>query len=195
MKTPASKSGVAAPEPSDEALFQGVLSGDQEAVQALFDRYREGLVSHAARVLPSRDLAQDVVQEVFLKLLESPPARLQNRSLGPWLFRVARNLSLDRQRHGKFEIPAGGEGDLPSPPAGTGPLDPLSTLMRHSDAEHLRRLCEELPPELRRLVEGRMEQGLSFQQLADREGIPLGTALWRVHHALDILRRKWMAES
>lgn len=195
MKTPASKSGDNAPTPSDESLLQGVLSGDQDAAQTLFDRYREGLVSHAARFLPSRDLAEDVAQEVFLKLLETPPAHLKDGSLGPWLYRVARNLSLDRQRHGKFEIAAGGESDLPSPPVETGPLDPLATLMQHSDAERMRRLREELPPELRRLVEGRIEQGLSFQQLADREGIPLGTALWRVHHALDILRRKWLSES
>ena len=184
-------------EPGDALLLKGARDGDDRAAQRLFDRYQRTLVDAASRYLPSRDLAQDVAQEVFLKLLESPPSRLSGGTLRPWLLRVARNLSLDRVRRGKFEIPVGESGEYASAhqPADGAGVDPLSTAMRSSDAERIRHLRSQLPQELQRLLEARFEQGLSFQQIALREGIPLGTALWRLHHAFKRLRQKWSAEN
>ncbi|MGN0867401.1 MAG: RNA polymerase sigma factor [Oligosphaeraceae bacterium] len=186
-----------APEPSDETLLQGVLAGDPQAAQLLFDRYQPRLVEKGCAYLPSRDLAQDVAQEVFLKLLESPPRELADGSLRPWLLRVTRNLALDRARRGRHEIASGGGGDLemsPYAPQGHEP-DPLAALMRSNDAERIRSLWGQLPPELQRVLEARFERGLSFQEIALQEGIPLGTALWRGHHAFKLLRQKWSAES
>ena len=184
--------------PSDQELLQRLSAGDQEAVQILVERYQSRLMDYSARYLPSPDLAKDIAQEVFLKLLDAPPARLQNGVLGPWLFRVARNRAIDVSRRGKFEISAGASSDLPvseeEAPASVGG-DPLQTLMASNDAEQLRRLCGQLPEDLRRVVEDRIDSNLSFQEIADKEGIPLGTALWRVHRAFEILRRRWLEES
>ncbi len=186
-----------ASEPSDQSLLQGFLAGESQAAQLLFERYQPRLVEKGCAYLPSRDLAQDVAQEVFLKLLESPPRELSGGSLRPWLLRVTRNLALDRARRGRHEIASGGGGDLemsPYAPPGQEP-DPLTTLMRSNDAERIRKLWKQLPPDLQRVLEERFEQGLSFQEIALRESIPLGTALWRVHHAFKLLRQKWSAES
>jgi len=184
--------------PSDQELLQRLVAGDQDAVQTLVERYQTALVEYAARYLPSPDLAKDVAQEVFLKLLDVPPSHLQNGVLGPWLFRVARNLAIDAARHGKFEIASGAPTDLPvadtDVPASVA-SDPLHTLMASSDAEQLRRLCNQLPAELKAVVEDRMDGNLSFQEIAEKEHIPLGTALWRVHHAFEILRHKWLEEA
>ncbi len=197
MQSPDSQFKDPAPAPSDEALLQGVLAGDPQAAQLLFERYQPRLVEKGCAYLPSRDLAQDVAQEVFLKLLESPPRELAGGSLRPWLLRVTRNLALDRARRGRHEIASGGGGDLemsPYAPPGHEP-DPLAALMRSNDAERIRSLRAQLPQELQRVLEGRFERGLSFQEIAQKEGIPLGTALWRVHHACKLLRQKWSAES
>lgn len=67
--------------------------------------------------------------------------------------------------------------------------------MASSDGERLRKLRDELPEDLRVVIEDRIDHNLSFQQIADKEGIPLGTALWRVYHALELLRRRWLSES
>lgn len=185
-------------EPSDQELLQRLVAGDQAAVQTLVERYQARLVDYAARFLTSPDLAKDIAQEVFLKLLDAPPSHLQNGLLGPWLFRVARNLAIDVMRHGKFEIASGSPTDLPSidanaPASVAG--DPLHALMASSDAEQLRRLCNQLPEDLRAVVEDRVDGNLSFQEIAEKEHIPLGTALWRVHHAFEILRRRWLEEA
>lgn len=181
-------------EPSDEALLRTLSEGDHAVVQVLYGRYRDRLVAHAVRYLPAEDLAQDVVQETFLKLLDDPPSYLQDGVLGPWLFRVARNLAIDRSRRGKFEVSQGDDA-LSLDDVSGGEDDPLTTLMASSDAEQLRHLCNELPGELQSIVHDRFVESLSFQEIADKEQIPLGTALWRVHHAFEILRRRWLAES
>lgn len=163
------------------------------AFQALYERYQGRVVSHAARYLVAPDLAQDVAQETFLKLLEKPPRTLREGLLGPWLFRVARNLAVDRSRRGKFEVSSGNPGDIPAQLSGSTD-DPWMNMIAKSDAERLRRLCQELPEVFRQIVEDRMDGGLSFQEIAAKERIPLGTALWRLHHAYEILRRAWNAE-
>lgn len=181
--------------PSDAVLFGAVLNGDQSAMQELFERYRSRLAAYAARFLNSNDLAQDVVQDTFLKFLDNPPSRLQDGSLAPWLLRVARNLALDRLRHGRFEISTGELLDLPSKgEADVSVADPLSQAMAINDAECLRRICANLPDEFRVVVEDRIDRNLSFQEIADREKIPLGTALWRVHRAFEMIRRNWLSE-
>lgn len=186
-------------EPADAELLQRLTAGDQDAAQTLVERFQARLVDYAARFLPSADLAKDVAQEAFLKLLDNPPATLQNGALAPWLFRVARNLAIDASRRGKFEVPSGAPTDLPvtedvNVPASVS-RDPLHTLMASNDAEQIRKLCGQLSPELKAVVEDRIDGNLSFQEIADKEHIPLGTALWRVHHAYEILRQKWLAES
>lgn len=181
-------------EPSDEELLQMLSEGDQAVVQVLYERYQDRLVAHAVRYLPAEDLAQDVVQETFLKLLDEPPGYLQGGLLGPWLFRVARNLAIDRARRRKFEVTQDDD-ELSLDEVSGGEDDPLTTLMASSDAEQLRHLCGELPGDLQVIVHDRIVENLSFQEIADKERIPLGTALWRVHHAFEILRRRWLAES
>lgn len=187
----------AAGEASDEALLRRLRAGDQDAMQALFLRYQARLAAHTARFLASEDLAHDAVQETFLKLLASPPKRLQNGVLGPWLFRVAKNLALDWTRRGRFEISSGSVWELPWNTDGSHGhgVNPLSQAMASSDGERLRKLRNELPEDLRVVIEDRIDHNLSFQQIADKEGIPLGTALWRVYHALELLRRRWLSES
>ncbi|MCQ2397275.1 MAG: RNA polymerase sigma factor [Lentisphaeria bacterium] len=183
-----------AEESSDEALFSAALDGSQTAIQTIFERYRGSLTTYASRFLKSADLAQDVVQDTFLKFLDNPPSRLQDGSLAPWFFRVARNLALDRFRHGRFEIATEGVTDLATEDNADDATNPLSQMMAANDAECLRRICGELPDEFRVVVEDRIDRNLSFQEIAEREAIPLGTALWRVHRAFEIIRRKWLAE-
>ena len=124
-----------------------------------------------------------------MKLLNNPPAAFKGDDLGPWLFRVAKNLAIDRARHLQYEIPA--ETDQPGV---TGELhevkDPASMMVANSTAEQVRHEVNQLPDELRRVIHLRFDQNLSFQEIAQQENLPLGTVLWRGHRALEVLRGK-----
>ncbi len=172
---------------SDWKLLRMMAGGNSAAFEEIFARYETRLVAYAARYVGSADLARDVCQEVFLKLIHHPPRMRMSRSLAPWLFRVTRNLAIDRRRSRKFEIP-GEETDFPEPQSEG---DPRQMLLEKHDAEQVRRLVEELPADLRDVVELRIYGDVAFKDIAGILDIPTGTALWRMHRALELLRQSW----
>ena len=91
----------------DGVLVGQALAGDQLAFELLVSRYHRPLVSYIRGFLKDDELANDVLQHVFLQLYLSLPVLLRNVSLRAWLFQVARNRCLDelRKRHRRAEIP------------------------------------------------------------------------------------------
>ena len=172
---------------SDKKLLRLMRGGDSTAFEELFVRYETRLVAYATRYIGSADLAKDVCQEVFLKLIEKPPRVLMCDSLAPWLFRVTRNLAIDKRRSRKFEIDEA-DADAPEPKADG---DPLAVLQSKNDTDVVRRLVQGLPPSLRDVVELRIHGEVSFKDIAVILRIPQGTALWRMHRAVEVLRQGW----
>ncbi|MBP5300431.1 MAG: RNA polymerase sigma factor [Victivallales bacterium] len=175
-------------EATDETLFRQMWEGDIRAFESIYARYADRLASCAAPYLRSKDLAKDIVVETFMKLLSSPPETLTGDSLAPWLFRVAKNLAIDRARHLQYEIPTANDASAEGQESLTAD-DPAALLAARHTAEQVRREVEKLPEELRRLIHLRFDQNLSFQEIASQEDLPLGTVLWRGHRALMLLRR------
>ncbi len=172
---------------TDRQLVTWMCEGDTTAFEEIFSRYEVRLVAYAARYINSIDLAKDVCQEVFLKLIAKPPTVLIYDNLGPWLFRVTRNLAIDKRRRRKFEV-SGEDVDMPE---AKDELSPFQTLSSQNDARVIRKLVQELPPELREIVELRVDGGVSFKDIATILDIPQGTALWRMHRAIEVLRQQW----
>lgn len=172
---------------TDRKLFRLMRNGDNEAFRELFVRYETRLVAYAEKYLDSVDLAKDVCQEVFLKLIQKPPRILLSDSLAPWLFRVTRNLAIDKTRSRKFEIchDSVGVNEM------TEERDPLQHACAASEKELLWKLVESLPEPLREVVHLRGKGGVPFREVAEILDIPQGTALWRMHRAVQILRAEW----
>ncbi len=172
---------------SDRLLMKWMRNGDTAAFETIFRRYETRLVAYAARYINSLDLAKDICQEVFLKLIAKPPSSLVYDNLGPWLFKVTRNLAIDKQRRRKFEV-TGDEKDFPEAREAS---NPLQTLSDRNDASLIRKLVNELPQELRDVVELRIDGDVPFKEIAEILDIPQGTALWRMHRSVEILREQW----
>jgi len=120
-------------------------------------------------------------------LIAKPPSSLVYDNLGPWLFKVTRNLAIDKQRRRKFEV-TGDEKDFPEAREES---NPLQTLSDRNDASLIRKLVNELPQELRDVVELRIDGDVPFKEIAEILDIPQGTALWRMHRSVEILREQW----
>lgn len=172
---------------TDKRLVKQMREGDTQAFEELFVRYETRLIAYATRYLGSVDLAKDVCQEVFLKLINRPPRVLICDSIGPWLFRVTRNLAIDKRRRRKFEI----HDEDTSLPEARDEGDPLTSLRDKDDMEVVRDLVRDLPKDLRDVVELRIDGGVSFKDVARILDIPQGTALWRMHRAVELLRQNW----
>ncbi|MCR4575874.1 MAG: RNA polymerase sigma factor [Lentisphaeria bacterium] len=171
---------------SDWELVKLMCDGVGEAFTEIVARYETKLIAYSRRYVGSLDLAKDICQEVFLKLIDKPPTTLQNDNLGPWLFRVSHNLAIDIIRRRKFELT--GE-TLPEMTCGH--RSPLSSLAHENDTEMLRSLIAKLPDDFRQVVELRIYGEMAFKDIAETLEIPQGTALWRMHEAINQLRSLW----
>ena len=176
-------------EAQDSELLQQMWDGDIRAFESIYARYANRLTSCAAPYLRSRDLAKDVAQETFMRLLNNPPDTLPEGGLAPWLFSVAKHLAIDRARHLQYEIPTVTEKNgISIDPREAD--DPADLVAANCTAEQVWREVSHLPEDLKRVIHLRFDQNLSFQEIATQEGIQLGTVLWRGHRALELLRGK-----
>ncbi len=161
-----------------------MIGGDMDAFAQLYERYRSLTVRCASRKFPSHDLALDVSQETFLQLLRKPPRHLKNGSLAGWLTRVTTNKAIDRLRQlNAHEVSLERIPDLP-PDTNT----PLSEMLAVEDGAILEQMLSQLPEEYRLLIRMRFYRNQTFSRIAEECRIPLGTALWRLNHAIRLLQ-------
>ncbi len=174
---------------TDEALLAGFAVGDPEAAEtfvAMFQRRVYGIVLAITR---DGRLSEDLAQEAFVRAWRHAETFDPRRgSVATWLIVIARNLAVDAMRtqpRSEFVDPE--ELEWLSPPAHE--PDPADATVRASDADWLRRALDEVPDEQRRAVVLAGILGFTAQDVAEREGIPIGTAKSRIRLAMEKLRR------
>jgi RNA polymerase sigma-70 factor, ECF subfamily len=171
------------PAHTDEDLLAAYRGGDETAFQELFERYESRVLAYLVTLCGNLELARDLTQETFLKLATRPPRMLFGGRVQAWLFRVGRNLAMDQFRRPTV---------LGSEPES--PLSPHEELARQDDNTQLHRLLSELPEDLRHIVSQRLFARRTFREIAAADSIPMGTAMWRMHRALGMLRRQLREE-
>ncbi len=87
----------------DCELSAGLKRGDEGAFREMYSIYRARLYSFLLRLCGRRELAEELCQEVWLRLVSHPPSLLPGMPLGPWLFRVARNLFISYLRSREYD--------------------------------------------------------------------------------------------
>jgi RNA polymerase sigma-70 factor (ECF subfamily) len=158
-------------------LIQGLKAGDPESYEVLVSDYGDRLRRFAAR-MAGPDAAEDLVQDVFLRVYRSIHAFDPAGSLAAWIFTIANNLCVDHLR----KRPPAKRVRRPEP----GPSDAAAG--REERAALLAAVAS-LPETQKRVFLLREEAGLSFREIADLLRCPLGTALGRMHSALGALRK------
>lgn len=170
----------------DVALIARVVDRDERAVEALYARYAGPLYSLAYQVTGAERFAQDVVQEVFVALWRDAgrfdPAK---GAVAPWLFSLARHKAIDLVRREANVRKRTADVDLE--------LEEASDDVDHETWLNIRRqrvraAIEELTPAQRESLELAFFSGLTHVEVAERLGIPLGTAKTRIRSALLRLR-------
>ncbi len=160
---------------------------DAEGFRAAYDRHHRAVYATAFRVLGDVQIAQDVVQDVFLRLWRRPGAYDPRRGeLGAYLRLMARSRALDLWREGQVRgrtaerariVLVPGEGE-----------DPRMLAERESESTAVRSALQKLPEAQREALVLAYWGGLTADQIARREQIPLGTAKSRIRLGLARLR-------
>lgn len=179
----------------EAALLARIAGGDESALKAFYDRLAPLAYGLARRIAASPDAAEDVVQEAFLRVWRGAdrydPARGGPR---PWFLRVVRNLAIDqiRVRQACGRATHGLEQQVAD--EGVAVARPDELAIGSERAERVRAALLALPTDQRRALEIAYFEGLSHSQIADREGLPLGTVKTRIRNAILHLRSALGAE-
>ncbi len=189
--------------PEDQVLIENVQRGQAWAFESLYDRFEGPIRSHLLYMVGDPREAEDLLQEVFLRLWTRAGQWTGQGSVRGWLFRIATNLALNRLRsckrrpEGPLELPENlEEDDLLDPPSwlvDDTSLGPDAVLDVHERGERIRRMIQDLPEEKREVFRLVHQLEMSLRDAADELNIPVGTAKSRLHYARERLSRQWRA--
>jgi len=170
-------------EPSNQQLLTGIAAGDQQAFAEFYDRHSPRVYGLLLKWLGGRAEAEDVLQEVFWQVwCKAGQYDAQRSPPEAWLYLLARSRSTDflRQHRPEAALPAGQEPAGLDDPSQVVELDELTGQVRHALAR--------LPEEQRSAVVLTFYAGLTNEQVARYQGIPLGTAKTRIRLGMERLR-------
>jgi RNA polymerase sigma factor (sigma-70 family) len=159
-------------------------SPECETIEELFTALESPLLGYALRYAGDRAVAEDVVQEAFMKLHSQFESVDKPR---PWLYRTVHNLALNRRRDAQKTVPLDPGSDHETTPA-TEPADrglsPDEQMLRMERIGLVRLGMETLDQRSRELVRLKFHDDLSYQQIAERTGLSSGNVGFILHHAL-----------
>ncbi len=175
--------------PPDAELIERCLRKENSAWESIVVRYRRKVFHISYKFTGKHDEAEDLTQEIFLKIFRSLEKFNQDADFSTWLSSVARNYCIDHYRASKREREVLVE-DLVAfdlAPASSG--NPHRLLEDRDRRSFLRKGLELLPEKLREAVVLRDLQGLSYQEMADRLSLPEGTVKSRINRGREELTR------
>ena len=176
---------------SDDALFERIMDKDVDAFSILYDRYSPVLYGVAHRILQEQTKAEDVLQEVFLKIWRNASQFDKQRgSLRGWMIRICRNMCIDHHRARRTPESHSVALDEKYVPQSHGitadhPVEQVNHQEMHAVVS---KALEKLPAEQSLLIEMAYFQGFSQSELAEKLNLPLGTVKTRMRLAMKKLR-------
>ena len=177
----------------DEVAVQAVLGGDQDRFEELVRRHQRPIINFLYRMVGDFELALDLSQDVFVRVYASLSRFDPRYRFKTWLYRIAANCAIDHLRRRRpltvsLDAPQQLEdGSVRAQPAGNEP-SPVRRLEAREQLERLERSIEKLSPEYRELVLLRHSGHMSYEDMAQVTGRPLGTVKNRLFRAREALR-------
>ncbi|WP_419872232.1 RNA polymerase sigma factor [Candidatus Pristimantibacillus sp. PTI5] len=177
---------------SDELLIQKIAERDSAALEQLYDRYERQVYSFVFRIVKDTMAAEEVVQELFIRVWNSAGRLRTDESAGKissWMFTIARNLSVDwLRKQGRKPLEAREEGALEREAA---PQTTEQEVEQKLLGEQMKEALGELNEDQKQVVELIYFMGYTQQEVSQNHDIPLGTVKSRVRLALNQLRKKF----
>jgi RNA polymerase sigma-70 factor (ECF subfamily) len=169
----------------DAALMTRVRSGDREAFGQLVDRHKDALVNYLTGLTRSRDRAEELAQESFLRLYQSSARYREQGQFVPFLFRIATNLLRSQERRARrwriLSMRFSSNGHDPGP-------TPQALLLKEEATQRVAWALAELPLKYRSPLMLREIEGWSYREIASALGCQEGTIKSRINRGRDRLR-------
>lgn len=182
ITTPPARGAV---DPGESDLLAKAQGGNLFAFEEIVRRYQRRVYGTALRIVRRHDLADDVVQDAFLRAYQALGRFDRQRPFGPWICRIAANLAVNHVRSPESREQALPESLAETPTAEPGPL---GAVLESEGREALDRAMDRLSPEQRAVFVLRVFEELSYQEIADALAISPGTVMSRLSRARARLR-------
>jgi RNA polymerase sigma-70 factor (ECF subfamily) len=169
---------------TDDTLLELYLKGDVKAFESIVSLHEESLLRFAQRLALDHAMAQDAVQETFIRLIRDASKLRQHESLTTWLYRVCRNLCLDavkrESRMHRRHVDAAHSERYVNERAEIESLEERALVTRK---------LSELPPKEREALYLKIIEGKSYKEISEVTGISTGHVGYLIHHGLKRLAR------
>jgi RNA polymerase sigma-70 factor (ECF subfamily) len=178
----------------ERAWIEACQRGDLSGLEGLYGRYHRQLYAYLVAMLRSQHAAEDVVQDIFVKLHKQIGSYRFQSPFHHWLFRLARNQAIDHLRREKVRRVS----SLDEEPVEGSPLrervpakgrDAQGQLLAGEKAAAIRSAVQALPPAFREVVLLREWEDLAYEDIAAQLGLSVGTVKSRLFRARSLLEK------
>jgi len=183
-------------DPPDEALMLRYQAGEAAAFAQLVRRHQGPLYNFALRQVRVPQVAEDVVQEAFVRVVQNAAEFKHEARFTTWVYTITRNLCIDHirkralRKHPSLDQAGGEEGDGPT--LGEQTADPRASVEREATGSELKeriaRAVDKLPDEQREVFLMREIANLPFKEIAEITSVPENTVKSRMRYALERLQ-------
>jgi RNA polymerase sigma-70 factor (ECF subfamily) len=178
-------------ERENAAIARGLKSGDPELMDQLIDTYQHRLMRYLMFLTNRREVAEDLFQEVWIRVLRRGSQYNGKARFDTWIFTIARNLVIDLSRKRTMasldEMREGGEDERPFEIAEDSP-SPLEMFEGRENAEEVATVLQTLEPSYREVLTLRFHEEMSLEEIASLTQAPLSTVKSRLYRGLAALK-------
>ena len=178
---------------TDDALVKAYIGGDAEAFDCLLARHQDRLFQHIFYAVHDEDLANDIFQETFVKVILSlrKGNYVEQGQFFAWLSRIAHNLVLDhfKTQRGQCSYDEDGQEFADETTSQLACVGREEEMIRIESIEMVQKWITLLPDEQREVVKMRFYQEIPFKEIAEKTGVGISTSLARMRYALLNLRK------
>ncbi len=167
-------------------IARGLRRRDPDLLDRLIEQYQHRLLRYLTSLTGHRELAEDIFQETWIRVLERGHQFDDRYAFSTWLFAMARNLVIDEVRR---KHPASLDGllhddEAPLEIPATGQASPFEMSLRRQQNEYIAAGMQHLRAECREVLVLRFQEGMSLDEIAKVTHVPLGTVKSRIYRAL-----------
>lgn len=179
---------------TDEELALSYVSGNNQAFDLLLSRNQSKLFSYILFVVHEQDLANDIFQETFVKVITKlqEGKYVNSGKFSAWIMRIAHNAIMDWYRDCRAQniVETGSDNDLSNINGNSvSDLNIEDRYVNEQVLQDVKKMMNLLPPTQREIVFMRFYQEMSFKEIAETTGVSINTALGRMRYAILNLRR------
>src|SRR5215207_7948767 len=180
---------------SDRELVATAVNGVEGSFEELVRRYQRPISAYVYRMVGNYESALDLTQEIFIKVYNSLRRYRSEFKFSTWIYKIAHNAAVDHLRRSSTReqsLVAGTDGDSFDLPIESSSLTPEQESERKERRGEIESVVRALPANYRELIILRHSQDLSYEEIVEVTGLPLGTVKNRLFRAREMMRQQFV---